>query len=128
MILTSATTFPVQSPETIPMGLTVSVGVSLPSAIQKIVEQLNPEKIVLFGSYAYGKPNRHSDVDLLVIMQTAESTKDRSWAVSQLLLPRPFPVDILVKTPNEVEESLATGDCFIKEITTRGVVLYARSH
>ena len=114
-------------PETIPAGLKVSVGKSLRPAIQKIVQELNPEKIVLFGSYAYGMPNPHSDVDLLVIMKTKSPLKDRSWAVSRLLLPRPFPVDILVKTPREVKEGLETGDFFLKEILTRGKVLYDRN-
>jgi predicted nucleotidyltransferase len=114
-------------PETVPAGLKVSVGKSLPPAIQKIVQELNPEKIVLFGSYAYGNPNPDSDVDLLVIMKTKASYKDRSWAVSRLLLPRPFPVDILVKTPREVKQGLETGDFLLKEILTRGKVLYDRS-
>jgi predicted nucleotidyltransferase len=114
-------------PQTVPMGLKVSVGKSLRPAIQKIVQELKPDKIILFGSYAYGAPNPHSDVDLLVIMKTNASSKDRSWAVSRLLLPRPFPVDILVKTPKEVEKALASGDFFLKEILTRGKVLYERS-
>lgn len=114
-------------PETVPLGLKVSVGKSLRPALQRIVQELKPEKVILFGSYAYGTPNPHSDVDLLVIMQTKASLKDRSWAVSRLLLPRPFPVDILVKTPKEVEKVLETGDFFLKEIMTRGKVLYDRS-
>jgi uncharacterized protein len=114
-------------PETVPLGLKVSVGKSLRPAVQKIVQELKPEKVILFGSYAYGTPNPHSDVDLLVIMQTKASLKDRSWAVSRLLLPRPFPVDILVKTPKEVEKALESGDFFLKEIITRGKVLYDRS-
>jgi uncharacterized protein len=114
-------------PETVPVGLKVSVGKSLRPAIQKIVQELKPEKIVLFGSYAYGMPNPHSDVDLLVIMKTKASLKDRSWAVSRLLLPRPFPLDILVKTPKEVESALESGDFFLKEILTRGKVLYDRN-
>jgi len=105
----------------------VSVGKSLRPAIQKIVQELNPEKIVLFGSYAYGMPNPHSDVDLLVIMKTKAPLKERSWAVSRLLLPRPFPVDILVKTPQEIKKGLDTGDFFLKEILTRGKVLYERN-
>jgi len=114
-------------PKTVPVGLKVSVGKSLRPAIQKIVAELNPEKIILFGSYAYGIPNPDSDVDLLVIMKTRASLKDRSWAVSRLLMPRPFPVDILVKTPKEIEKALGTGDFFLKEILTRGKVLYDRS-
>jgi predicted nucleotidyltransferase len=128
----TTTTYPVKvtrlrRPETVPAGLKVSVGKSLRPAVQKIVSELKPEKVILFGSYAYGMPNPHSDVDLLVIMKTRASLKDRSWAVSRLLIPRPFPVDILVKTPKEVSEALASGDFFIKEILTRGKVLYDRS-
>ncbi len=114
-------------PETVPAGLKVSVGKSLRPAIQKIVSELKPEKIILFGSYAYGTPTPHSDVDLLVIMKTRASLKERSWAVSSLLLPRPFPVDILVKTPKELEKALESGDFFLKEIVARGKVLYDRS-
>lgn len=114
-------------PETIPLGLKIPVGKSLRSAIQKVVEELKPEKIILFGSYAYGTPSPHSDVDLLVIMKTKASLKDRSWAVSRLLLPRPFPVDILVKTPKEITKALESGDFFLKEIMTRGKVLYDRN-
>ncbi len=88
---------------------------------------LRPEKIVLFGSYAYGVPNPHSDVDLLIVMKTRAALKERSWAVSRLLLPRPFPVDILVRTPKEIQASARSGDVFIKEILTRGKVLYERS-
>ena len=116
-----------RSPQTIPAGLTIPVGQSLRPAIQKIVDELHPEKIILFGSYAYGSPNQHSDVDLLVILKTNAALKERSWKVSRVLLPRPFPVDILVKTPKEVEKALRSGDFFLKEIITRGKVLYERN-
>ena len=103
------------------------VAKTLPQAIKRIVTELRPEKIILFGSYAYGNPTPDSDVDLLVIMKTRASLKDRSWAVSRLLMPRPFPVDILVKTPKEIEKALGAKDFFLKEILTRGKVLYDRS-
>jgi hypothetical protein len=61
-------------------------------------------------------------------METDATGPERSWAVSRLLLPRPFPVDILVKTPTEIQASLAAGDFFIREIVTKGAVLYERSH
>jgi len=112
------------NPQTVPICLKVAVGSSLRSAIQKIVDELNPEKIVLFGSYAYGRPTPHSDVDLLIILKTNASLKERSWMVSRLLLPRPFPVDILVKTPKEIEKALKSGDFFLQEILERGKVLY----
>jgi predicted nucleotidyltransferase len=130
--MTTTTVYPIKAtrlrrPETVPLGLKVSVGKSLRPAIQKIVSELNPEKVILFGSYAYGTPNPHSDVDLLVIMETRASLKERSWAVSRLLIPRPFPVDIIVKTPKEMEKALEAGDFFMKEIVTRGKVMYDRS-
>ena len=117
----------IRHPKTIPIGLTKPVGKTLPPAIQKIVEELKPEKIILFGSYAYGMPTPHSDVDLLVVMKTNESLKERSWKVSRLLLPRPFPVDILVRTPKEIKEGLKSGDFFLQEILSRGKVLYERN-
>ncbi len=103
------------------------VSETLPGAIERIVSSLNPEKIILFGSYAYGDPTPDSDVDLLVIMSTKAKEIDRYIAVSNLLYPRQFPVDILVKTPKEIEkESQKKGNFFLREILTKGKVLYER--
>jgi uncharacterized protein len=102
------------------------VSKTLPQAVKKIAEALTPEKIILFGSYAYGKPTPDSDVDLLVILKTKKSRKERVVAVSLLLYPRPFPVDIMVKTPKEIENDLKKGNVFIREIMKKGRVLYER--
>ena len=83
---------------------------------RRLVSKLCPERIILFGSYAYGRPTPDSDVDLLVILETDASTTERYLAVSRLLYPRPFPVDILVRTPREIEQALKAGDFFIREI------------
>ena len=100
---------------------------TLPGAIARIVSELKPEKIILFGSYAYGNPTPDSDVDLLVIMETRAREIDRYVAVSNLLYPRQFPVDILVKTPKEMEiEARKTGNFFMREILKKGKVLYER--
>lgn len=100
---------------------------TLPGAIQRIVSELRPEKIILFGSYAYGNPTPDSDVDLLVIMETKARDVDRYVAVSNLLYPRQFPVDILVKTPKEIEaEKKKRGNFFLREILNKGKVLYER--
>jgi predicted nucleotidyltransferase len=109
-----------------PVGCEHPVSEALPKAIERIVQELDPEKIILFGSYAYGTPTPNSDVDLLVIMETDASSKERSWAVSRLLIPRPFPVDILVRTPQELKRALDKGDFFIRDILTHGKVLYER--
>lgn len=103
------------------------VAKTLPQAVKKIAETLKPEKIILFGSYAYGNPTPDSDVDLLVIMETEESIKDRYLTVGRLLRPRQFPVDIIVKTPQEIKQALKNkGNFFIQEIVANGKVLYER--
>lgn len=103
------------------------VAETLPGAIERIVSKLKPQKIILFGSYAYGNPTPDSDVDLLVIMNTKAREIDRFLAVSNLLYPRQFPVDILVKTPKEIkEESHKKGNFFLREILTKGKVIYER--
>jgi hypothetical protein len=65
-------------------------------------------------------------VDLLVIMESELRPHARAVQVSEILYPRPFPVDIIVRTPAEVEERLLIGDCFFQEIMSRGKVLYER--
>ncbi len=67
-----------------------------------------------------------SDVDLLIVMDSDERPAARATQISRLLRPRPFPVDILVRTPAEIERRLAIGDYFIREIMERGRVLYER--
>ena len=111
-----------------PTGFAQPVAEALPAVTQRLVRKLHPEKIILFGSYAYGTPNPDSDVDLLVIMNTRALVTERYLKVSRLLRPRPFPVDILVKNPAEIQRALAEGDFFIREILTKGQVLYERDH
>ncbi len=110
-----------------PAGGELPLNQTLPQAVGRIAQSLRPEKIILFGSYAYGRPNADSDVDLLVVMRTKASPKERHLAVCRLLRPRPFAVDLLVRTPQEIKIALQRGDFFIQEIMTRGQVLYERS-
>ena len=113
-------------PHVTPIGCVQPVSKTLPDAVERIVKELQPDKIILFGSYARGVATPDSDVDLLVIMNTDASSTDRYLRVSQLLIPRPFPVDILVKTPQEISQAIDKGDFFIEEIISRGKVLYGR--
>jgi len=94
---------------------------------QRIAEHFQPEKIILFGSYAYGHPKTESDVDLLVIMDTPLRTRQQRLEISLALSPRPFPLDVIVRTPRELAERIAMGDLFLAEILTRGKVLYERN-
>lgn len=90
----------------------------------RIGRQLRLRKVILFGSYASGHPRPDSDVDLLVIMPSRQRPAERAATVSRLLEPRPFPVDILVRTPQEVRRRLAMGDSFIQDVLQRGKILY----
>lgn len=114
-------------PHVTPIGSDAPVSKTLPRAIKRIAETLNPEKIVLFGSYAYGNPTPDSDVDLLVVIKNHQNHRDNYLAVSHCLVPRPFAVDIVVRTPREIKLALARGDFFIQEITERGKTLYERA-
>lgn len=98
----------------------------LPQVVEKLVKALDPDEIVLFGSYAYGQPTPDSDVDLLIIMETDLPEIERYRMVSRVLRPRPFPLDVIVRTPREVEDALQRGGAFIREIHQKGRVLYAR--
>ena len=93
---------------------------------RRIVETFNPQKIILFGSHAYGQPTPDSDVDILIIMESRERPTERAEKVSRLLRPRPFPLDILVRTPDEIRHRLKIGDHFIQEIINQGKILYER--
>ena len=115
-----------RNPDTIPTGLSVPVGEALFAAVQRIVENLHPVKIILFGSYAYGVPTPDSDVDLLVVMDTSLSSRQQRLEISRVLSPRPFPMDILVRTPKDLAERLKLGDSFLEDIISRGKVVYER--
>lgn len=95
---------------------------------RRIVAAVHPEKVILFGSYAYGEPHPASDVDLLVIVEIDLPGVERAVAASKNIYPRPFPMDILVKTPAEVAAALAKGDYFVREIVKKGRMLYERQN
>lgn len=95
-------------------------------AATKIANEIDPEKIILFGSFAYGHPTPDSDVDLLVIFESDLRAHKRVVQISEILIPRPFPVDIIARTPAEIEERLELNDCFFKEIMTKGKIVYER--
>jgi predicted nucleotidyltransferase len=90
---------------------------------RRLVREFQPRKVVLFGSYAYGKPSPDSDVDILVVMPLNVSPVDKSVEMRLKLQPR-FPLDLLVRTPAKIKERLAMGDDFIKDIFDKGRVLY----
>src|SRR5205823_922769 len=90
---------------------------------QQIGRTFSPDRIVLFGSYAYGSPTEDSDVDLLIIMQF-DPTRERKSLDIRRAIPAGFPVDLIVRTPEMVRAQIAGGDLFLPEILQRGTVLY----
>lgn len=96
------------------------------AVVKQIAERFQPETIILFGSYAYGTPGPDSDVDLLVVMDTPLRSRQQRLAISRALSPRPFGMDIIVHTPQHLEKRIALGDFFLREIVTKGKVLYER--
>lgn len=93
---------------------------------QKIRKYYHPEKIILFGSYAWGNPDKHSDIDLFIIKETKDRHIDRSVKVRDILDEENglFALDPIVYTPRETKERLKLGDPFIGKIVKEGVVLY----
>ena len=90
--------------------------------------QFRPGKIILFGSHAYGHPTADSDVDLLVIMPRIRQRGERMSVRIRHAIPRDFPLDLIVRTPAEVDRRLRWGDSFLGEIMEKGVVLYESGH
>ncbi|MBI4272314.1 nucleotidyltransferase domain-containing protein [Candidatus Uhrbacteria bacterium] len=95
---------------------------------KKIIAQYKPEKIVLFGSYAWGAPQIDSDVDLLVIKNTNASLLDRERELRTILWGSGSPTDLLIYTPSELKRSMTIkNNLFIKDIVARGLTLYAKN-
>jgi predicted nucleotidyltransferase len=90
---------------------------------EQIAREFQPQKIILFGSHAYGKPAWDSDVDLLVVMPfkgrpNRQAVKIRSRIDASVAL------DLLVRTPQQISQRLALGDTFMRDIIERGKVVY----
>lgn len=92
---------------------------------RQVAERFQPDKIILFGSHAYGTPHADSDVDILVIMPTRNQI-DQRFKI-RCAVPARFPMDLLVRTPASMKWRLAEGDLFHTEIVTKGKVLYEKS-
>ena len=92
----------------------------------RIVENFNPEKIILFGSYAYGNPNSESDLDLLIIQQSDLPSYKRTRPIKKCLRGIGIPIDILVYTPEEVEQWKNASMAFVTHAIKDGKLLYGR--
>ena len=94
------------------------------AAAREIARRFAPERVLLFGSYAYGKPTKDSDVDFLILMKgKGRRVHDKALRIS-LAINFGFPVDLVVRSPEEFERRIEMGDYFLREIQEKGKVLY----
>lgn len=92
---------------------------------QRIKKEYQPEKIILFGSYAYGHPTKDSDIDLFIIKESNKRRIERSCEVRKIIRDiKGISVQPIVFTDEELSKRLAIGDEFVKEILGKGEVLY----
>ncbi|MBF0506663.1 MAG: nucleotidyltransferase domain-containing protein [Nitrospirae bacterium] len=94
---------------------------------ERIVREYRPQQIILFGSYAYGHPVEESDVDVLIIMQFKGKAAFKAIEILEKVKP-PFPIDLIVRTPQQVKTRIAQNDFFMREVLKKGKVLYATPH
>lgn len=90
---------------------------------ERIAKDFAPQRIILFGSYAYGSPDESSDVDLFVILPCEGTSIEKALEILRRVRPR-IPVDLVVRTPEEVRQRLEWNDFFLREILEKGEVLY----
>ena len=94
--------------------------------VNKIASGYNPDKIILFGSYATGNPNEDSDLDLFVIKDTDLPRPQRTVKVRKMLYGSMIPIDLIVFTPKEIDESKENKFSFVYEVLITGKTLYER--
>ncbi len=95
-------------------------------SIKQVVKGYKPEKVYLFGSYAWGRPDTHSDVDLLIVKNSNLPRRFRISEAEKFFSNFPYPFDVLVYTPEEIEARKKLGDFFIKLILEKGKLLYEK--
>jgi len=101
----------------------MKINAQIKNLCRQIVENFKPQKIILFGSHAYGKPNADSDVDLLVVMPF-EGRESQKAIEIRMKIQTTVPLDLLVRTSEQVRMRIEMEDFFMREINEKGKVLY----
>jgi predicted nucleotidyltransferase len=96
---------------------------AIDQVVEQIVENFKPQKIILFGSYARGKPRPESDVDLLVVVDTPLKEGKLSLEIRRNLGVM-FGLDLIVYKPDHLKDRVEMGDWFLRDILKEGKVLY----
>lgn len=90
---------------------------------EQIARRFKPKRIILFGSYAYGKPTEDSDVDLLVVMPFKGDGLEKAAEIRSAI-EAGFPLDLLVRSPQQVRQRIQQEDFFLREVVEKGTILY----
>jgi predicted nucleotidyltransferase len=94
-----------------------------------VAREFRPDRIVLFGSYARGTPHADSDVDVLVVMRLPRGRRDvRQAAAIRDRVRAPFPMDLIVRSPQQISRRLARGDGFVADVLRHGRLMYEAQH
>ena len=101
----------------------MSINAQINNLCRQIVDNFKPQKIILFGSHAYGKPNADSDVDLLVVMLFEGRNSQKAIEIL-CRLKTDVPLDLLVRTSEQVRQRIEMEDFFMQDIVEKGRVLY----
>jgi predicted nucleotidyltransferase len=94
---------------------------------ERIIREFHPDSIILFGSYAYGTPTSDSDVDILVILPFDGKPIHKALEIIRKINPN-IPLDLLVRTPEDIKERISNNDVFTSEIVMKGKKLYESNH
>lgn len=95
---------------------------TIDAVVRQIVEKFQPQKIILFGSYAFGTPRPESDVDLLIVMEKDDNQR-KSLEIRRELNVN-FGLDLVVFSPERLRQRIKLGDSFLQEIVQQGKVVY----
>lgn len=93
--------------------------------VDEVARRFQPDKIILFGSHAHGRPSADSDVDLLVVMPHTRRAPVQAAAIKTAIR-APFAVDLIVRSPQRFRQRVEAGDGFLREVAERGRVLHER--
>jgi predicted nucleotidyltransferase len=95
--------------------------------VKRIAELFRPEKIILFGSYASGNPGPDSDVDLLIVLPIHGSHRKKAIEIDAAISDRKLPVDLIVVTPEELQQGCEQIGTILRPALKEGLVLYERA-
>jgi predicted nucleotidyltransferase len=94
---------------------------------ERIAREFQPEQIILFGSYAYGTPNDDSDIDILVVLPFKGKSMRKALEIISKINPK-IPVDLLVRTPEQVDDRISNNGWLMREVFEKGRALYVADH